>query len=112
MLGGFKVSQNLRNKKLQKQAESHNSGNAKQSNGSGHVNLRFSLKQYEELIMHIWRHNLDPEGKHEAAEGKFFRLLRENKILSEKKQIDEMFKQCIFAKKGEEVTIDATIQLS
>lgn len=60
----------------------------------------------------MWRHYLDPEGKHEVAESKFFRFLRENKILSEKKQLDEMYKQCIFVKKGEDVSVDATVQLS
>ena len=60
----------------------------------------------------MWRSHIDPEGKLEVAEGKVFRFLRENKILSEKKQLDEMYKQCIFAKKGEEVSVGATVQLS
>jgi phage antirepressor YoqD-like protein len=58
----------------------------------------------------MWRHNLDPEGKNEISEAKFFKFLRENKIITEKKQIDEIYKQCIFAKKGEEVSVGATVQ--
>jgi len=74
--------------------------------------LAYSLKQYEDLINHMWRHNLDPEGKNEISEAKFFKFLRENKIITEKKQLDEIYKQCIFAKKGEEVSVGATVQFS
>ena len=47
--------------------------------------MRYSLKQYEELISHFWKTNLDPEGKHEVPESKFFRTLKDYKILTEKK---------------------------
>ena len=67
------------------------------------------MKQYEELIYHLWKQFLDPELKHEVSEGKFFKFLRENKILTEKKQLDEMYKQCLFAKKTEEVSVGATV---
>ena len=54
-------------------------------------NLRYSLKQYEDLMNHIWSHQLDTEGKNEIPEGKFFRFLRDQKIITEKKQLDEMY---------------------
>ena len=49
--------------------------------------------------------------KQEVTEAKFFRFLRENKILTEKKQLDEMYKQCLFAKKTEEVSVGTTVPL-
>ena len=42
-----------------------------------------SLRQYEELIQHLWS-QLDPEGKQEITEARFTRFLREQKILTEK----------------------------
>ena len=57
----------------------------------------------------MWRHFLDTEMKNEVSEGKFVRFLRENKILTEKKQLDEMFKQCIFQKKSEELNMGSSI---
>jgi len=71
--------------------------------------MRFSLRQYEELINHMWRHSLDTEQKNEVSEAKFVRFLRENKILTEKKQLDEMFRQCVYQKKTEELTVGSTI---
>jgi len=59
----------------------------------------------------MWRHQLDTEQKNEVSENKFVRFLRENKILTEKKQLDEMFKQCVYAKKGEELNVGSTIPL-
>ena len=32
-----------------------------------------------------------------------FKFLRENKILSEKKQMEDMMKQCLFIQKGHEI---------
>ena len=55
---------------------------------------------------------MDTEGRQEIPEGKFFRFLRDHKIITEKKQLDEMYKQCLFAKKGDEVTVGATVPLS
>ena len=76
-------------------------------------NLRYSLKQYEEYLHHIWVHNLDNgKGKQEAEESKFFKYLRDEKILTEKKQLDEMFKQCIFVKKGEDIEVGQTVPLT
>ena len=49
----------------------------------------------------MWR-ALDPEQKQEVSERAFFSFLREKKILTEKKQVDEMLRQCLFLKKGEE----------
>lgn len=54
------------------------------------------MKQYEGLIEYLWRVYLDPENKGEVVEQKFFIFLRNNKILTEKKQLDEMYKQCLF----------------
>lgn len=72
--------------------------------------MRFSVKQYEELILHMWRStNLDPEQTNEVTEGKFVRFLREKKILTEKKQLDEMYRQCLYYKKGEEPSVGATV---
>ena len=45
-----------------------------------------------EFIKDTWRSQLDPEGKQEVTEGKFFKFLRENKILTEKKQMEDMLK--------------------
>ena len=56
----------------------------------------------------MWR-ALDPEQKQEVSERAFFSFLREKKILTEKKQVDEMLRQCLFLKKGEEATIGATV---
>ena len=64
----------------------------------------YSLKQYQELILSIWRSHLDTENKSEISETKFFKFLRDHKIVTEKKQIDEMYKQCIFASKKENLT--------
>ena len=71
--------------------------------------LRYSLLQYFDLLKHIWKTQLDTENNHEITEGKFYKFLRENKILTEKKQMDEMYKQCIFAKKTEEVNVTASV---
>ena len=40
--------------------------------------------------------------KQEISDGKFFKFLRENKIVTEKKQLDEMYKQCIFVSKKDQ----------
>ena len=56
---------------------------------------RFALGQYMELIKDTWR-TIDIEGKQEVSEGKIFKFLRENKILTEKKQMEDMMKQCLF----------------
>lgn len=74
--------------------------------------MRFSLRQYEELINHMWRHSLDTEQKNEITDAKLVRFLRENKILTEKKQLDEMFKQCVYQKKSEELTIGNSISFT
>ena len=60
----------------------------------------------------MWRSSLDTEQKNEVSEGKFVRFLRENKILTEKKQLDEMLKQCVFQKKTEDVVIGPTISFT
>ena len=75
---------------------------------TGAKSMRYSLRQYEDLISHMWRHSLDTEQKNEVSETKFVRFLRENKILTEKKQLDEMFKQCIFQKKSEELNMGSS----
>ena len=49
------------------------------------------------------------ESKQEIPEAKFFKFLRENKILTEKKQMDEMYKQCLFAKKTDDVKVTANV---
>lgn len=59
---------------------------------SDQADSRYSLRQYQELLVHIWRSQLDQENKREIHEEKFFKFLRENKIVTEKKQMDEMFK--------------------
>ena len=59
-------------------------------------NTRYSLRQYEEVIKHMWTHSIDLEHRNEVSDTKLVRFLRENKILTEKKQLDEMFKQCLF----------------
>ena len=71
--------------------------------------LRYSLKQYEELITYMWRHHLDTDQKNEVSENKFVRFLRENKILTEKKQLDEMINQCVFSKKSEDLSVGQAI---
>ena len=40
--------------------------------------------------------------KGDVAEGKFYKFLRDFKIVTEKKQMDEMFKQCIFISKKDQ----------
>lgn len=40
--------------------------------------------------------------KGDVAEGKFYKFLRDFKIVTEKKQMDEMFKQCIFTSKKDQ----------
>ena len=62
-----------------------------------------------ELIKDTWRTQLDPEGKQEVSEGKFFKFLRENKILAEKKQMEDMLKQCLYLQKGHEFPRSSTI---
>jgi len=116
MVYGFKVSQGLRRKNKSRQhKDALNESASYRSMSVGLINscdkkdLRYSLKQYEELIMHMWRLYLDPENKQEISEAKFFRFLRENKILTEKKQLDEMYKQCLFTKKTEEVSVETTV---
>ena len=70
---------------------------------------RFALSQYMEFIKDTWRTQLDPEGKQEVSEGKFFKFLRENKILAEKKQMEDMLKQCLYLQKGHEVPRSSTV---
>ena len=94
MIGGFKVSQGRRQRNLSKGQD--NLSGTKLHKTVDARTLRYSLKQYDDLIAHMWKQNLDPEGSHEISEGKFFRFLRENKIITEKKQLDEMYKQCLF----------------
>ena len=110
MIHGFKVSQRMRSQHNRSKNANDDIGrdsamrNASGLSGSskntfslsGAKCMRYSLKQYEELINHMWRHSLDTEQKNEVSEAKFVRFLRENKILTEKKQLDEMFKQCVF----------------
>ena len=60
----------------------------------------------------MWRHSLDTEQKNEITDAKLVRFLRENKILTEKKQLDEMFKQCVYQKKSEELTIGNSISFT
>ena len=55
-----------------------------------------------DLIKDTWR-TIDIEGKQEVSEGKIFKFLRENKILTEKKQMEDMMKQCLFLQKGHEI---------
>lgn len=62
--------------------------------------------------MHLWRTQLDPDNRQEVSESKFFKFMRENKIVTEKKQLDDMFKQCLFVLKGTEVSVGSTIQLN
>lgn len=115
MVYGFKVSQSMRRKNKRQPRDGLNESASYRSVSVGMINkcdkkdLRYSLKQYEELIMHMWRLYLDPENKQEISEAKFFRFLRENKILTEKKQLDEMYKQCLFTKKTEEVSVETTV---
>ena len=52
------------------------------------------------------------EGNQEIPEAKFFKFLRDNKILTEKKQMDEMYKQCLFAKKTDDVKVTANVSYS
>jgi len=40
---------------------------------------------------------MDTDQKNEISENKFFRFLRDHKILAEKKQVDEMIKQCLIS---------------
>ena len=56
------------------------------AHGAENFNLphRFAMSQYMELIKDTWR-TIDVEGKQEVSEGKVFKFLRENKILTEKK---------------------------
>ena len=86
-----------------------NTGGMTAENGDKNVNLRYSLKQYKDLINHIWHQQLDLDNKQEIPEGKFFKFLRDQKIITEKKQLDEMYKQCLFAKHREEVSVGATV---
>ena len=53
---------------------------------------RYSLSQYDELIQHMWRTQISQDGKQEVSETKFLKFLRENNILNERKQLDEMLR--------------------
>ena len=108
MVPGFKVSQGLRKEKSGRDSGMGNSNSPAAGHHVAESGLRYSLRQYDELIHHLWR-ALDPEQKQEVSERAFFSFLREKKILTEKKQVDEMLRQCLFLKKGEEATIGATV---
>lgn len=111
MAAGFKVSQGLRKEKRGRDSGMSNSKSPAAGQQVAERGLRYSLRQYDELIHHLWR-ALDPEQKQEVSERAFFSFLREKKILTEKKQVDEMLRQCLFLKKGEEATIGATVPFS
>ena len=117
MVHGFKVSQGMRSKHKTKSVNTdigresalRNKASSPKPQCPSKHSLRYSLKQYEELIAHMWRHQLDTEQKNEVSENKFVRFLRENKILTEKKQLDEMLRQCVFQKKSEELSVGSAI---
>lgn len=70
------------------------------------------MRQYEGLIEYLWRVFLDPENKGEVNEQKFFIFMRNHKLITEKKQLDEMYRQCLFYKKGEEISVGATVSFT
>ena len=118
MVYGFKVSQGLRSSHKRQtdgqilildEGANMRKRNASTGQQPSKQDLRYSLKQYEDLIVHTWKTQLDTEQKQEVTEGKFFRFLRDNKILTEKKQLDEMYKQCLFIKKGEEISVSQSV---
>ena len=85
MVPGFKVSQGLRKEKSGRDSGMSNSYSPAAGHHVAERGLRYSLRQYDELIHHLWR-ALDPEQKQEVSERAFFSFLREKKILTEKKQ--------------------------
>ena len=95
MYSGFKVSQKVRHKTtsyLKGQDQSLTDLKKVADNSIESAKLRFSLKQYVDLINHLWKTYLDTEHKSEVSDNKFFAFLRQNKIVNERKQMDELFK--------------------
>ena len=74
--------------------------------------MRYALKQYEELVSAMWKLFLDTESKKEVTEVKLIKFFKEHKILTEKKQLDELYKQCIFKSKTDTSVIGETIKFT
>lgn len=75
-------------------------------------NLKYSLKQYEDLIVHMWRQYLDLEHDSIIPETKLIRFLRDNKILAEQKELDEMYKQCLISRKTEKIGVGSPVSFA
>lgn len=58
----------------------------------------------------MWKLFLDTESRHEITELKLIKFLKEHKVLTEKKQLDELYKQCIFKSKTDTSVIGETLK--
>lgn len=66
------------------------------------VSKKFPLRDYYAMLTRLWSEELDPEVKGEISEQRFFKFLREHRICQERQQIDDLYKQMLILKKGQQ----------